>query len=91
MVKVYGTIVRDTGAEILVTIAANKGVAPQVGLSGQVWFAKRQIKELPPEEGFDVFECQLTLAKFKADDQCKGRPGGPTPGKRRGRKGKGDQ
>lgn len=69
----YGSIVRDTGKEILFSIAVDKGDARELGLCGQVWFAKRQLIRAPThEEGFDVIKVPyaVAVAKGKSCQPC---------------------
>ncbi len=92
MVRVYGNIIRYTGTDFLISVAANMGVAPDVGLAGEVWFKHRQVKMLPREDGFDVFECLFALAQLKAQMQSGALPPSKAPPKpKRGRKGKGTE
>lgn len=91
MVRVYGNILQYTQTEFLISVAAAKGVAPDVGLKGEVWFKHRQVKHLPQEDGFDVFECLFTLAQLKAQMQSGAAPRASTPKPKRGRKGKGTE
>ncbi len=79
MIRLYGTILRDTGRDILIDVLPNNGGAPDVGLAGQVWFGKRQIILRPQtSDGFDVIECSYALASLKAQ-QKKQAPPVPPP------------
>jgi hypothetical protein len=63
----YGSILRDTGKEILFSIAVDRGDARSLGLCGQVWFAKRQLIQAPREEdGYDVIKVPYAVAIAKA-------------------------
>jgi len=64
----YGTITNEEQTHILIDVLPNNGHAPQVGLSGPVWFAKRQIVQHPQtDDGFDHIECSIVLASLKAE------------------------
>ena len=69
----YGSIVRVTDKEILFSIAVDKGDARELGLCGQIWFAKRQLIQEPRhEDGFDVIKVPyaVAVAKAKACQPC---------------------
>lgn len=62
----FGSIVRDTGREILFAVAADRGDARAFGLCGQIWFAKRQIIECPDQESFAVIKVPYAVAAAKS-------------------------
>lgn len=66
MITLYGQIVRDTGRDILFVVANDRGDARAFGLCGEHWFGKRQVKELPREDGFDRIEAPASLVLQKA-------------------------
>ena len=69
----YGSIVRVTDKEILFSMAVDRGDARDLGLCGQVWFAKRQLVQQPTQvDGYDVIKVPyaVAVAKAKACQPC---------------------
>lgn len=72
MALIYGSIVRQTETEILLSVNTTRGDARHFGLCGEVWFRKVQFVELPPEDGFDRIKvpAQVAIAKAAACQSC---------------------
>lgn len=63
----FGSIVRDTGKDILFTVAVDRGDAREFGLCGQLWFAKRQLVQEPRHvDGYDVIKVPYPVAVAKS-------------------------
>lgn len=68
MATLYGSILRDDGRNILFSVASRLGDAAALGLCGEIYFAKRQIIMLSPEDGHDRIRVGVPLAMLKAQE-----------------------